>query len=377
MNVLLLYPFYNQKNLIHNFSKRLGEKGIKIDSICTDNMKYEKNTEVVWPSVFQFFISILGKEKSSVMWARFQRLFYYCVLPSLFSKYDAVDFHSYYPQYNKLMSVCVKNKVKFFVTLWGSDLMRADEKRLQVLRYGFDHCFKIKLTDNLYEILSSQYSGEYNHKCRIVYFGNSDFDDIDKLKEDEFTTICQSLFGDTEGKKIVTCGYNATPAQNHETIIRQLATIDRSILDSCHFVFPLTYGGDEDYKNRVKQLLEDSNLNYTVLSKFMTSVEIATLRKATDIVVNIQDTDALAGSLQDHLYCGGICIIGEWLRYIPYDKNNIFYIKTGKDNIADNLVDVLMHFDSYYEKCIPNHEKIRRILSWESTIETQRKVYGE
>lgn len=377
MNVLLLYPFYNQRNLIHNFSKKLGEKGINVDSICIANMEYEKNTEIAWSSIFQFFISVLGEKKTSGMWGQLQRMFYYCVLPSLLSRYDAVDFHAYYPRYNKLMRACVNKNVKFFITLWGSDLMRADNKRRQKLRYGFEHCSKIKLSDNLYEILNSHYTGEYNQKCRIVYFGNSDFDDIDMLKEDEYSTIRKSMFGDTKGRRIVTCGYNAMPAQNHEAIIRQLITIDKSILDGCHFVFPLTYGGNEDYKNRVVRLLEDSNLNYTVLTKFMTSVEIATLRKATDIVVNIQDTDALAGSLQDHLYCGGVCIIGEWLRYIPYDNNDIFYIKTKKENIAENLVDVLMHFDSYYDKCMLNREKIRRILSWESTIETQSKVYVE
>ena len=377
MNILLLYPFYNQKNLISNFSKRMGEKGVHVDSICIANMDYEKTTDVDWPSYFRILLSKTSRKKTTGIYFILHRIIYHFLLSAIFRKYDAIDFHAYYPQYNKLMKAAKKNNNKYYITLWGSDLMRANDKRRQQLRYGFDHCSRIKLSDNLFEIMRSHYSGAYDKKCRIVYFGNSDFDDIDLLDNAEYSKICYGLFGDTNGRRIVTCGYNAMPAQNHETIIMQLNTIDRKMLKACHFVFPLTYGGDEDYKRRIIQYLDESGLHYTALTKFMTNKEIAALRKISDVVINIQNTDALAGSLQDHLYCGGVCIIGEWLRYIPYDNNNIYYIKTKKENIAENLVDVLVHFDSYHEKCIANHEKIRSILSWEATIEKQKKVYGE
>ena len=96
-----------------------------------------------------------------------------------------------------------------------------------------------------------------------------------------------------------------------------------------------------------------------------------------DIVINVQDTDALSGSLQSHLYCGNVCIFGEWLNYSPFINNGVYYIKTSMDGIAEHLKDVLRDFSKYKTLSAGNHDIIGRLFTWEATIGKQTAVYGE
>ena len=46
-------------------------------------------------------------------------------------------------------------------------------------------------------------------------------------------------------------------------------------------------------------------------------------------------------------------------------------------NIAKHLKDVLHQYEDYHNLCLGNHDKIKSIFSWESTIKNQIAVYGE
>ena len=139
----------------------------------------------------------------------------------------------------------------------------------------------------------------------------------------------------------------------------------------------MTYGATKEYINNVRSQIKGQSVSYTILDTFLESKEVAVIRKTADIVINVQNTDAIAGSLQDHLYCGNVCIFGEWLNYSPYTRNNIYYIKTSMRDIAKHLKDVLHQYEDYHNLCLGNHDKIKSIFSWESTIKNQIAVYGE
>ena len=377
MNILILYPFYNQKSLMHNFSLKLKEHGVYADTICVANFYTERNSNVKWASYIDSCFNYVYKTQSGLIKKIVRKICYDYIVSRLFSLYDLVDFHGYYQTYNPLMCACMKKKVKFDITLWGSDLMRANEERRKLMRYGFDNCYRIKLSENLHDVLLESHGTIYDDKCRIVYFGNSDLPVIDSLTESELKEIKHKLYGNTEGKKIIVCGYNNMPSQNHPKMIEALSVLNEAEKKSIHVVLPMTYGGDNEYRNNVRSQIEGLSVSYTILDTFLESKEVAAIRKTADIVINVQNTDAIAGSLQDHLYCGNVCIFGEWLNYSPYINNGIFYIKTSMDGISAHVKEVLNNYQYYHDKCITSHDKIKELFSWETTIQKQAAVYGE
>jgi hypothetical protein len=362
---------------MHNFAAKLAEDGVFVDFICIDNYHYEKKTILKWPKFFFQSISYIRNEKKGIVARGARYIIRRWILPRLFTKYNLIDFHAYYPMYNPLMRICVDNGLKFDITLWGSDLLRADNERKEQIKYGFDRAYRLKMIDSLYDVLVESYGNIYDNKCRIVYFGNSGIDNIDNLSDEDAFAIKHELYGDTKGKRIVVLGYNGIPSQNHDVMINAIDKLSLLEKNSIHVVLPMTYGAPQNYINEIIKLIEATQVSYTILDKFLQSEQVAAIRKTADIVVNVQNTDAIAGSLQDHLYCGGVCIFGEWLNYSPYTNNGIYYIKTSKDGLLDHLKDVLHDFNDYHQRCIGNHDKIKNIFSWDATIKKQIAVYGE
>lgn len=377
MNILIIYPFYNQRELMHHFASRLAEKGIYADVINIEEYRFEKFTAVKWPRWFLKAVEYVNNLGRNFGVKCLKRLLSKYCLRKLFPLYDLVDFHAYYPNYNKWMKSCIEKKVKFDITCWGSDLMRATEEMKQMQRFGFDHCYRIKLTENLYDVLKASYGTIYDAKCRQVYFGNSGLDDIDSLDPQKVNEGKMKLYGDTGGKKIVVCGYNSIPSQNHFKMIEALLKLSQEDRNAVHAVFPMTYGAKPGYIENVKQELDKTGVSYTILDHFLQPSEVAVIRKTSDVVVNVQTTDALSGSLQSHLYCKNVCIFGEWLNYTPFTNNGIFYVKTRMDNIAEQLKAVLHDMDKYRSLSVDNHEKIKGLFSWKATIAKQVSVYGE
>ena len=233
------------------------------------------------------------------------------------------------------------------------------------------------MTENLHGVLTKSFGTIYDNKCRVVYFGNSGLYHIDSLSDKNAVAIKQEMYGDTKGKKIVVLGYNGIPSQNHDVMINAINQLSLPEKDSIHVVLPMTYGAPQAYVSEIKKMIEATQISYTILDKFLQSEQVAAIRKTADVVVNVQNTDALAGSLQDHLYCGGVCIFGDWLNYSPYINNGIYYINTSKEELVEHLKDVLHNFDNYHQQCISNHDKIKSLFSWDATIKNQIAVYGE
>ena len=383
MKILLLYPYFNQQQLMQNFILRLSEYGIEADVVCFNNLVVEKNASVKWPKSVQRYFRIFGhcdsfgRSLKSRLTRMLRRLLDSYYLIRLLRLYDLVDFHAYILSYQFLMKECLRHNLKFDITIWGSDLMRASDKELEEMRFGLNNCYRIKVIDNLKERLTECYGHKYDEKCRIVYFGSSEIDYIDGITEAEVVEIKEKLYGETANKIIIVCGYNSGINQNHKQMIEALSLLSEEEKSRIHVVLPMTYLGSEEYRNKIKKQIESLNISFTILDRFLDIKEVAVIRKTADITLNIQKTDALASSLKGHLYCGNVCIFGDWLRYGVYTDNGIYYIKTSIEDIAHHLKDVLQNYPSYKELCKDNHDKIRELFSWEVTMKKQVAVYGE
>lgn len=360
---------------MNTFSQKISERGFDVDVICIDDLHIIKNSKIEWGYLTRIILkygkytTILGRIIKSI----FFNYFIYRIL----QKYDIIDLHGFVEYDLKLAAYCRQHNIQYDITLWGSDLMRADEARIQRMKIGFDGCRFIKSTDNLYEILVDKYANQYETKNRIVYFGNNDYDEIDSLSTNELVHFKKELYGELEEKVIVVCGYNGIKYQNHKLMIQSFKLLADKYKSIIHLVFPMTYGAQPEYIKEIRELLEQTGYSYTIFDSFLSNVEVAAIRKLANLVVNIQKTDAFSGSLQDHLYCEEVLLIGEWLRYTALDKENVFYLKTSLKDLTHKIDDAIANLDKYQQMCRGNHEKLKQLTSWASVIDQWVSVYGE
>lgn len=372
--ILIIYPYNNHINLANIFTQKLYDKGVDVDAICLSGCHITKHTRIQWGWIADFVVK--QSQKNSFISKFFRRVFFMSTIYRILRKYDLIDFHAFVDFDIKLVKYCQKRHIEYDITFWGSDLMRADEIKINRMISGFDGCRCIKSSHNLYEDFVSKYGNKYDTKYEIVYFGNNDYDEIDALSIEESQSITSKLYDNTS-KTIVICGYNGSIYQNHKLMIQAFQNLYDKYSSSVHLVFPMTYGTQFEYINEIRGALKNSGYTFTILDYFLSNKEIAAIRKKADLVVNIQETDAFSGSLQDHLYCNEVLLIGEWLKYTLLERDNVFYLKTSLEDLTENIDDALRNLDEYKNKCENNHDKMKKMTSWNNVIDEWIVAYGK
>ena len=350
------------------------EYGVLVDVLCMDHLHLVKNSDVQYGWCTQRVLSFFKGSSKNLVTRIFRRLFAFSMLKSIIKHYDLIDFHVFSLDYLPYMTFCKEKGITFDITLWGSDIMRANDDALVKKRWGFEQCRYIKCAETLHQILDEKYKSVFVNKVKSVYWGNPDYEYIDALPESDVKAYRDSLLADDEDI-VITCGYNGSEGQNHLEIVDAIKGLKKDLKSRVSFLFPMTYGGVSEYLYKVKRALDEADVHYTIIDKYISSEEIAAIRLASDVVVNIQKTDAFSGSLQGHLYCNNVLIIGEWLNYVPLDNANVYYIKTSIEDIRDNLATVLSNLSEYKEKCSGNHAKMAGLTSWSAVLSRWAEYY--
>lgn len=375
MRILIIYRFPHHHVMMKRMASLLSKEGIKADVLCLKTLEFTNNSKLWWGKIGSFLFTGIPKIRPYKLRNTLLKLFRNHILPLMVSQYDKIDFQSYYIDLYDLMSHCVKFHIPYDITLWGSDILRVDNNMLNQMKYGFDHCEYIKGIDKLLDKVSDNYSHAYDNKLLVAYFGDAMCDVIDNIDSSTVNKLNLKLFERVKGRIIVTCGYNAMPAQQHEMIIEALNQLSSEQKQQIYLVFPMTYEKSEKYLDKINYLLEKTGIDYLILDKFLSEEELATVRLKTSIVVNTQTTDALAAALVQHLYCGNVLIVGEWLEYKPFDSRDIYYIKTNSENLAKTISEVIDDFPKFKTQTSGNHDKLLDIASWNSTIYQWIKAY--
>jgi hypothetical protein len=215
-------------------------------------------------------------------------------------------------------------------------------------------------------------------KIRVARFGIYQLKYIDEIIYNNSNYSLPILQNDSlKNKIVITCGYNASKGQQHEKIINALQKLDFRQKNTIFLFFPMTYGIKKGYLNYIENLLQQTKIPYHIFSTHLSDKENSALKVLTDIVVNIQITDTLSASLQEHLYAKNILLAGEWLPYKIYDEANIFYLKTSYNELANNISCCIDNLDVLKEKTKENHLKIKKLSTWETVVPDWTKIYTE
>jgi|GEM_PF-486727 len=210
-------------------------------------------------------------------------------------------------------------------SFWGSDLLRSTGLELKRMKPYLDQCDHITVHSALHVQRVREVFGEAAAaKTALVYFGQTVFADIDRVRAVADKAACKAHFGLPADKPVICLGYNASPTHRHLQLLKGLQTLPAETLAGWSLVLQMTYGSDDDsYFATVRDAANALPCHTLVLTEFMDGTESAYLRLAADAFVLAIPTDAFSASLQEYLYAGAQVLRASWLRYPQLEELEI------------------------------------------------------
>lgn len=304
------------------------------------------------------------------------RLYSYRRIIAQMENYDAVHFH-FLTNDTFFLASEIKRKMdtKVILSIWGSDLYKLKESKR---RQFFSAC---KLAS--YITFTNEKSIEYFSKTfewqkdnlRCCRLGLSPLEFLRSMYMPS-KECKRNLNIDTE-KIAITVGYNGSPNQQHIKILQQFLE-DKllNLKDKISLIVPLTYGGSEKYKKLIIEMLNKLPYESVYFDSFLSDEKVAQLRIASDIMIQLQESDQFSGSMQEHMYAENVVITGSWLPYDILKERGVWFLEVSElSQLTKILPDVILNLPEYKVQASNNKDKIARLSLWENNIEDWVALY--
>lgn len=294
-----------------------------------------------------------------------------------FCKSDIINIHFLYPIHRYLWSDIKSSCDKTVVTIWGSDFYRAKKDNLKKMETIISECDALTFGNELTaEDFKKFYNKlDLNDKIYIRRFG---LRPLEFLQNNNISSKeAKKDLGLAKGKIIVMVGYSSNSGHQHEEIIRNLNKMNQELLKDIIVIFPMTYG-DLSYRDKIEKKLRGSEFDYILLKDFMPYEDVAKLRLASDIMINVQISDQFSGSMQECLFAGSVVITGSWLPYDTFWENGIFALQIQKISELNGMLKyALNNLDNLKEKSKKNKDIIWELSSWKKNAPKWLDMYKD
>lgn len=271
-----------------------------------------------------------------------------------------------------LLNLLKKDGKYIIVTPWGSDVYRISKSKKIKYKKVYDASEFVcvmnntKFGDDIINIFHVP-----NNKCIELCFGS---DILDKIMADNTSkdVAKQKMFG-TSDCYVITCGYNAAPAQNHINIVEALDRVKNMLPLNTLLVFPVTYAQKADYLFKLESIVKKTGIKYRFLTTYLSDQEIVWLRKGTDLFIHMQQTDAYSSSLHEYLYLKTKIINAEWLSYKELETWGVPYRSSTFETLSKDIVEIIN-----FTTCLVNKQLIDYLVvySWSYQIREWNKTFN-
>ncbi len=298
------------------------------------------------------------------------------ILKQFHNVYDICQIHYNREIYSEIWQAVRSIAPKLIVSVYGSDFYRRDAKarRLQRRIYRTSDYITFTSESTRNEFIDF-YGKEWMDKIRVLNFGCSGLDSLDDLKSENKKESKQRL-GIPVNSLVIACGYSSDPRQNHMEMINSILKVRDVLPQDVFLVFPMTYGAQE-YSLQIESYLKKTTLHYKIFNQFLDAYDIARIRKVSDIMINIQDTDQLSCSMLEHMYAGGVIITGGWLPYDILTAKGAFLttINSIRD-VGAELLTIIHKIDDLQKLSIPNKSIVDQMERWDRNIKSWAEFFA-
>lgn len=255
-------------------------------------------------------------------------------------RYDIISIHfanrymSYVYKYLRAMSDNI------VITPWGSDVLRRSKNDLKLLSILYNKADYIASSPDM--PLGKKILEEFkiDPKKMVGNFWGTNAVDYAVCKGESISQEDAKRRFELNGKYVITCGYNSHEAQQHKAIISAIDHVKEQLPNNLTLLFPMTYGKKGKYFEEIKEECKRLNLNSIFITDFLSIEDLYKLRKATDIFVHVQTTDASSGSVQEYILCNKKIVHGSWIKYEALESfSPLFYFPVDKiENLGEVIV---------------------------------------
>ena len=265
---------------------------------------------------------------------------------------------------------------KWVCSFWGSDLLRTTSLEQRRMKRYLAACDHITVHSSLHtSVVARAFGDAIAAKVALVYFGQTVYDDIDRVRAVADKAACKAHFGLPADKPVICLGYNASPTHKHLELLKGLRTLPEDTLRGWSLVLQMTYGSNDDtYFGTVKEAAEAMPCHTLVLTEFMDGTQSAYLRLAADAFVLAIPPDAFSASMQEYLYAGTRVLRAKWLRYPQLTELGIETTEFAElAQVPALLSDVLAHELSADER--GKRAMLKEKYSWDTVREGWLALY--
>jgi hypothetical protein len=348
---------------------------ITLDLLATFPQK-KKSSASIFDTIFQD-VGKSGSRFSSIIRKMKRPFFIAGKLNQLKGQYDCIHVLYCIQDLMIIRRILRKAAPRLILTVFGSDYRELSGWKKRCFAGVFRSADQV--TSNNQQIINSIIA-DYNISHKKVTLCRFGFPILELIYPDQPERMRESrhYLGIPEGKLVVCIGYNYDPIQQHIAVIESVNKCNQLISyhDNVFFLFPMTYGTDENYRKELLERLQRFPFSYMVIDTFLPETGIAHLRQATDILVQVQRSDSFSASTLEHMYAGNLLLTGSWLPYQDLLEAGIYFRQVSDPGeIGSELTDSLINFKAEQFKCRANSGKIYQMCSWTTNLPNWLALY--
>lgn len=135
------------------------------------------------------------------------------------------------------------------------------------------------------------------------------------------------------GKYVITCGYNKREVHQHKAMIEAISKVRNELPDNLTLLFPMTYGPNtrDEYITECEEECKKKDIPAIFVTEYLSVEDLYKLRKATDMFIHLQLTDASSGSVQEYILCDKKIVHGSWVKYEELESYKpLFYFPVNR-----------------------------------------------
>lgn len=370
--ILFITNYRGMSPFITSFVAHLNKVGYAIDVFDTEHLRLYRNGVVIKQYILFDKLKDIKIPKISKYIRRF--CYYYCFCK--IEKYEIIVIF-YLSSLFSYQSKILKAKSKLLIILYaGSDFYRATRGKKEKDKTILNICDKIVLASDRHKAdFNVFYKNIYNHKIVYAGLGLDELDSIDKNIDLYSKKEIKKYFDIPLGSIIVTIGYNGIKEQQHLKIINAIK--NNKYNKDIFYLFPMTYSLQKDYKLELENRLNELGFKYLIIDTYLNNDDIAKIKIISDIVINLQISDAASRSLLEYIYSGNIMLVADWLPYEYWQEMGINYYTINFNNLSSTLEKVIENLRLEKNKCKDHKNIIKNNWSWDVKINEWIKLFEQ
>lgn len=358
-NILFITDYLGMSPFIGSLVNQLLIKGIEADVLDTREWTLYRNGDKTH--------KLIKKDCKIKYLNRWIRQIKLKVALNKLNYYSAINIF-YFQDWLKASYNILKKKTDFLsVSYAGSDFYRISDKQKNNHLEFLNKCDVIIFNNQEMARDFSQYYGNNIRTTeKITGLGLDLLAIFKKIKLNDLTNF-KKKYNIPNDSIIITIGYNASKAQQHKVIIKEISKLN--LKRNIFVILPLTYGGNDGYKNELISFANNLGIKCKAFTNYLSNYEIAQLRLISDITINMQISDQASHALLEHIYGQNILLVADWLPYSFWDKMGIYFHRVNEQSLVNKLRYVINNLNEEKRKCLSNKEKILNNWGWEKKID--------